>query len=111
MKRTSSALSNLLLLQEIEVREGNQALQPALREEVKNRIHAIRALLPNSLLTHHDRMREQGRLSLAPIRDECCQACHMQVSQETIRGLQCDYELMLCENCGAYVYLPPPKAK
>ena len=70
MKRTSSALSNLLLLQEIEVRESNQALQPALREEVRNRIRAIRTLLPNSLLIHRDRMREQGRLSLAPIRDK-----------------------------------------
>jgi predicted nucleic acid-binding Zn-ribbon protein len=111
MKRTSSALSNLLLLQEIEAREGNQALRPSLREDVLNRIRAIRTLLPNPLLIHHDRMREQGRLSLVPIRDGCCQACHMQVSQEAVRDLQCGYELMLCEICGVYVYRPLPEEK
>jgi len=107
----SSVLSNLLLLQELELREGNLALQPALRAELENRLHSIRALLPGSLLAHHDKMRAQGRLSLAPVEAGRCQACHLAISGKTMEQLQGQFDLMVCDQCGAAIYLATPKPK
>jgi predicted nucleic acid-binding Zn-ribbon protein len=53
----------------------------------------------------HDRMRAQGKRSVAEVRHGICSGCHMVVSTGLLGALRrCD-TVYRCENCDRYLYL------
>jgi predicted nucleic acid-binding Zn-ribbon protein len=68
-------------------------------------LRSLRANLPVGVMFCHDRMRAQGKRSVAEVRHGVCSGCHMAVSTGLLGALRhCD-TLHRCENCERYLYL------
>ena len=73
--------------------------------DAKALIRSLRANLPVGVVICHDRLRAQGRRSVAEVRRGVCSGCHMAVSTGLLGALRhCD-TLHRCENCDRYLYL------
>jgi hypothetical protein len=83
-------------------------------------IQKLRKKIPTSILGHYDRQRLRGKKSFAPVCNKVCGACYLQIPKATVLHMQETREMGVCDNCGAFIYLPepetpqsqePPKAK
>lgn len=61
------------------------------------------------ILAHHDRIRARGRSSTAPVRDWICRSCFISVPIGLRTKLSHRDDICVCENCGAYIFLPTPE--
>jgi len=96
---TKQLLQNLLKLQALEFEE---AVEP----ELEKRIAELRVQIPPPILGHYDRMRVRGKKGVRAVRNQICLGCHMQVTRATVINLMHGEDIQICENCGAYLYLP-----
>jgi predicted nucleic acid-binding Zn-ribbon protein len=78
---------------------------PAAVTRAKAKMALKRALLPAAILQHHDRMWARNKPSVAPVRNWTCRGCHLTVHRGLHRRLQVMTDLVLCENCGSFMYL------
>ena len=92
-------MRNLIELQSLEFEE---TIQPNIEE----RIAQIRAKIPNPILSHYDRLGDQGKKGVAPLSNQTCTGCHMRVPVAVVLDLKHAEDVCLCENCGRYLYLP-----
>lgn len=92
---------DLLELQSI-LRQGGSATA-----EQKARIEILRAGIPTPVLSHFLRQIAAGRKGLAIVRGGVCGECHIRLSHALVHTLSRSDDLMLCENCGAFVVLSP----
>ena len=71
---------------------------------LQEQIGALRARLPNSILSYHDRLASRGQVSVAKVSGESCGACHLKLP----RGLFCELALPgrfgVCTNCGVFLW-------
>ena len=75
--------------------------------EATVKIDALRARLPTALLIHYDNRRSRSKLPIAPVANGVCRACHLTLPSGRISELRRNPGVVqLCENCGAFIYLP-----
>lgn len=71
---------------------------------LQKQIGALRARLPNSILSYHDRLASRGQTSVAKVSGESCSACHLKLP----RGLFCELAMPgrfgVCTNCGVFLW-------
>jgi predicted nucleic acid-binding Zn-ribbon protein len=72
---------------------------------LQKQIGALRARLPNSILSYHDRLAARGQASVAKVNGESCSACHLKLP----RGLFCELAVPgrfgVCTNCGVFLWM------
>ena len=92
-------LTNLLKLQALEFGESrDKDIQPQMAE--------LRALIPQQILAHYDRLAIRGKKGVAVVRNQVCTGCHMQIPIGTLNTLMHGNDIRLCDSCGRYLYLP-----
>ena len=79
-------------------------------------IESLRALLPTSILSHHDALRGRGKISVAPVTRGICGACHLAIPRGHLNQLRrVADDLSVCDHCGVFIYLEeevqPPQAE
>ena len=96
---TKSLLQNFLKLQTLEFDE-------VWDDDMEKQIAKLRAQIPPQMPGHYDRMSERGKKGIAAVRNQVCTGCHVRVPQATVIYLTRGEDIQICENCGAYLYLP-----
>jgi hypothetical protein len=81
----------------------------ARRAELDLSVTAERPKVAPFILAHHDRIRARGRCSTAPVRDWICRSCFISLPIGIRTKLSHRDDICVCENCGAYIYLPTPE--
>jgi len=79
------------------------------RAELEISVSAERPKVAPFILAHHDRIRARGRCSTAPVRDWICRSCFISLPIGMRTKLSHRDDICVCENCGAYIYLPTPE--
>lgn len=99
-------LGALILLNRLE--DELRALGPrsTRKEALAGQIAGEREKVPPFILAHHDRLRVRGRTSTVPVNDWICRSCFISVPSGLRTKLASRDDICVCENCGAYIYLP-----
>lgn len=85
---------------------ANRALKP----EEQARVEELRGQVPAPILAHFDRLIVRGKKGIAIARNGACGECHLRLPSGTIAALVAANDVLLCENCDRYLYLPPQPA-
>src|ERR1041385_4588957 len=96
-------LTNLLKLQALEFKEINET-------DPEAKIAELKALIPQPILVHYERLIARGKKGVALIRNQVCTGCHMRLPIGVITILMQDRDIQLCDSCGRYLYLEPQVA-
>ena len=99
----NTILQPLLKLQTIEF--GPHANSAAQTEAA-----ALRAVIPQTILTHYERFRARGKKGIALVTNQVCTGCHMSVTIAKITTLMRGEDVQLCDSCGRYLCLPTSPA-
>lgn len=116
MNQAANILQGLRKLAEFDAELGKLSRETEEYREMRDKIESLRAPMPTSILSHYDRRRASGKLSIAPVRRGLCQACHLSIPSGRLADLRRKpRELNVCDNCGAFIYLTedelaPPSA-
>jgi hypothetical protein len=86
------------ILIELQSLEFEETIQP----NIEKRIAALRAKIPKPILSHYDRLGDQGKKGLAAVRNQTCTGCHMRVPVAVVFNLK---------HAERYLYLPEPTAE
>ena len=70
-------------------------------------VAALRAGIPEGMLTNYDRARARGKKGIALVRNHVCTNCRMQVPVAVTASLTAG-TIQVCGNCGLYLCLPQP---
>ena len=97
----NATIQNLLKLQSIEFGD--------LKGGEKQRAE-LRAVIPEPILGHYDRLRVRDKKGVAVVRNQVCTGCHMRLPIGVITVLMQDRDIQLCDSCGRYLYLEPQVA-
>jgi hypothetical protein len=97
----NSTIQNLLKLQSIEFGEEKGG---------EKQIADLRAIIPEPILGHYDRLRAREKKGVAVVRNQVCTGCHMRLPIGVITILMQDRDIQLCDSCGRYLYLEPQVA-
>lgn len=92
----NATIQNLLKLQTIEF--GDQ-------KGAEKQIEELRAIIPEPILGHYDRLRARDKKGVAVVRNQVCSGCHMRLPIGVITTLMQDKDIQLCDSCGRYLYL------
>jgi predicted nucleic acid-binding Zn-ribbon protein len=69
-------------------------------------IESLRAVLPTSILSHHDALRARGKISVAAVTRGVCGACHLAIPRGHVGQLRrVADDLSVCDHCGVFIYL------
>ena len=92
----NATIQNLLKLQSIEFggEKGGEKL-----------IAELRAVIPEPILGHYDRLRARDKKGVAQVRNQVCGGCHMRLPIGVINTLMQDRDIQLCDSCGRYLFL------
>jgi len=74
----------------------------------ESRVNGLRAQVPKPILDHFDRLIAQGKTGVALVRNGVCCGCHLRLCSGTFAILTHRTDICICDNCGRYLYLPPP---
>jgi predicted nucleic acid-binding Zn-ribbon protein len=91
-------MKNLFELQSLE-------FEATVQPDTEDQIAALRAKIPQPVLSHYDRMGDRGKKGVALVRHQTCSACHMGVPLGQILHLKSGADICLCGSCGRYLYL------
>ena len=97
----NTILLDLLKLQALEFRETAE-------KNIDTQVAELRDKLPQTILSHYDRLRVRGKKGVAIVRNQVCTGCHMRVPIGQITELMRGEDIQLCESCGRYLHLPEP---
>jgi len=92
----NATIQNLLKLQTIEFGDEKGGVK---------QIADLRALIPEPILGHYDRLRARDKKGVAQVRNQVCAGCHMRLPIGVITTLMQDRDIQLCDSCGRYLYL------
>ena len=108
MENVETILEGLLELVRLEVQLRKTGKETGERRQVEDAINSVRAKVPEPTLGHFDRQKSKGKLGIAPVRGGVCGACHLKMPVGHVAELRHKQDdLVLCDNCGTYIYLPP----
>jgi hypothetical protein len=106
MNQATSILQSLRKLAEFDAELEKLSRETEDHQEMQHKIASLRAPLPTSILSHYDRRRARGKLSIAPARGGVCGACHLSIPSGRLADLRRKpRELNVCDNCGVFIYL------
>src|SRR5690349_10986025 len=94
-------ITNLLKLQNLDFAETRNKSDEERKSE-------LRALIPQPILGHYDRLVVRGKKGVAVVRNQVCTGCHMRLPIGTINTLMQGNDVRLCDMCGRYLYLLDP---
>ena len=77
---------------------------------VKAEMEKLRAEVPAPILGHYDRLVVRGKKGVALARHGVCCECHLQITSSKLVGLITLTDVILCDNCGRYLFLPEGEA-
>jgi predicted nucleic acid-binding Zn-ribbon protein len=100
-------------LKELHRLEGRRQLPEAERScssSDTKEIEELRKRIPTSILGHYDRLRLRGKVGVAPVHNDVCGACHLHIPKGVVVHLQGSHEMGVCDNCGAFIYVPQSDA-
>ena len=97
-------MEHLLALQKLQFDGGPQTA--ALQAEMEKH----RAVVPAPILGHYDRLVVRGKKGVAMARHGVCGECHLQITSSKLVGLITLNDVILCDNCGRYLFLPEGEA-
>lgn len=97
----NDVLQNLLKLQALEFDQTHD-------KKAQSQITELRALIPQPILGHYERLAVRGKKGVAVVRNQVCTGCHMRLPIGTINTLMQGADIQLCDTCGRYLYLPDP---
>ena len=83
---------------------ANKPARPAVVTTLSTRQVALRSQVPNSILSHFDRLLAQGRSGVAPLRNGICGGCHIRIPRAHVAGIRASHELDVCDQCGTFIY-------
>ncbi|MGC8743481.1 MAG: C4-type zinc ribbon domain-containing protein [Verrucomicrobiia bacterium] len=86
----------LYRLQEIEM--GPDAGSSENQELIKK----LRAEIPEQIVRHYDRLRNNGKTGVAVLRNMACSGCHMKVPV-AVYNRTLGEDISLCDNCARYL--------
>ena len=95
------------ILIELQSLEYEETIQPNIEESILK----LRAKIPKPILSHYDRLSDNGKKGVALLRNQTCTGCHMRVPVAVVMDLKRGANVCLCENCGRYLYLPETSAE
>ena len=105
MNQAANILQSLCKLVQLDAQLPNLSADPEGFQKTKDKIESLRAPLPSSILGHYDRCKARGKLSIAPVRNGVCGACHLSVPSGRLADLfRKPAELNVCDNCGVFIY-------
>jgi predicted nucleic acid-binding Zn-ribbon protein len=96
----NNVIDQLYALQQLELQKRGKT------PETQDKMHALRATVPEPVLAHYDRLMDRGKKGVAIVRNSVCTECHMQVAIGVVATLVRRADIQLCGNCGRYLYLP-----
>jgi predicted nucleic acid-binding Zn-ribbon protein len=86
------------------IARANKSARPTALTALSPRQVALRSEIPNSILSHFDRLLSQGRSGVAPLRNGVCGGCHIRIPRAHIAGIRASHELDVCDQCGTFIY-------
>lgn len=92
----NATIQNLLKLQAIDFGE---------EKGTEKQVADLRALVPEPILGHYDRLKARDKKGVAVVRNQVCTGCHMRLPIGVINTLMQDKDIQLCDSCGRYLYL------
>jgi predicted nucleic acid-binding Zn-ribbon protein len=95
-------LTNLLNLQALQFNETGE-------KSTEAKVAELKALIPQPILAHYERLVARGKKGVALIRNQVCTGCHMRLPIGTINTLMQGQDVQLCDSCGRYLCLPSPE--
>ena len=105
MNQAATILQSLRKLVQLEAELGKMSLDTKEHQRLQVKIDSLRALLPTSILSHYDRRKARGKLSVASVRNGVCGACHLTLPRVRVADLiSKPAELNVCDNCGVFIY-------
>jgi predicted nucleic acid-binding Zn-ribbon protein len=106
MNQAQSIIPRLRRLSELETAQRLQKNCSAASASIATEIEALRAVLPTSILSHHDARRARGKVSVAPVKRGVCRACHLALPRGRLAELhRLADEVNVCDYCGVFIYL------
>jgi predicted nucleic acid-binding Zn-ribbon protein len=106
MKQSQEIIPRLRRLAELENAQRQLKKDSAASASLAAEIESVRAVLPTSILSHHDARRERGKVSIAPVVRGICRACNLAIPRGRLAELrQVVDEVNVCDNCGVLIYL------
>ncbi len=71
---------------------------------LRTQMRAVRARLPNAILTHHDRLAAEGRVSAAQVGDGNCGGCGLKLPKTLRAELAPAGCFGICPHCGVFLW-------
>lgn len=71
---------------------------------LQDQIAAVRARLPNSILSYHDRLATRGLPSVASVNGTSCRGCHLKLPSSILGDLALAGRFSVCPNCGVFLW-------
>ena len=102
IQETAKILMQLLTLEE---RLGFFEEQDSDTAELEELVRTVRTRIPAAHLTRHDRLRAQGKRSVAECREGVCSGCHMKVATGLVPALLLRDAAQTCDYCGRFLYV------
>src|SRR5882724_4029906 len=106
MNQAQNIVPRLRRLAELEAAQRQIKKDHATSASLAAEIESLRAILPTSILNHHDARRARGKVSVAPVTRGICRACHLAIPRGRLAELRrVADELNVCDHCGVFIYL------
>jgi predicted nucleic acid-binding Zn-ribbon protein len=106
MNQAQNIIPRLRRLAELEAAQRQLKKGGAASASLITEIESVRALLPTSILSHHDERRARGKVSVAPVTRGICRACYLAIPRGSLAELhRVANELSVCNHCGVFIYL------
>ncbi|MBC7169939.1 hypothetical protein H5T54_03260 [Candidatus Bipolaricaulota bacterium] len=64
--------------------------------------------VPSRLRGHYARLLASGGSPVVPVVGGVCGGCHLRLVETTVEKVKADREVVTCEHCSRFLYLPPP---
>ena len=103
--RIQETTKHLMQLHALEERLSFFVEQDSDTAEVEDLIRALRSQIPTPHLARHDRLRTQGKRSVAECRQGVYSGCHMKVAIGLVPTLLSRDSVQTCEHCGRFLYV------
>jgi len=106
MNQAQYIIPRLRRLAEIEKSQRQHTKEGSTGAALAAEIESLRAVLPTSILNHHDSRKARGKTSVAPVRRGICGACHLAIPRGHLSELRrVADDLRVCHQCGVFIYL------
>src|SRR4051812_13784268 len=106
MNQAQNIIPRLRRLAELEAAKWQLKKAHAASTALDAEIESLRAVLPTSILNHHDARRARGKVSVAPVTRGICRACHIAIPRGRLAELRRVADgLNVCDHCGVFIYL------